>query len=77
MFTILLSGCNINESIDKADENLESNNTFVIVSKELIRYSYYHIVYHKDTNVMYVVSEDGVFELLVDANGQPLIYNKN
>lgn len=36
------------------------------------------VVYHKDTKVMYAVSygsyNQGVFTLLVDAEGKPLIY---
>lgn len=36
------------------------------------------VVYHKDTKVMYVVSDggynEGTFTLLVDADGKPMIY---
>lgn len=38
----------------------------------------YHIVYDKETHVMYAVSNGGrsygVLTLLVDANGKPLLY---
>ena len=38
----------------------------------------YNIVYDKETRVMYVVSDGGrsygVFTVLVDANGKPLLY---
>lgn len=40
----------------------------------------YHIVYDKETHVMYAVSNGGrtygVFTLLVDANGKPLLYGE-
>ena len=40
----------------------------------------YEVVYHKQTKVMYVVSDGvnnkGSFTLLVDANGKPLVYTE-
>ena len=45
--------------------------------------NYWRIVYHKDTKVMYAVSqsgsdynESGVFTLLVDEDGKPMLYKK-
>lgn len=39
---------------------------------------YYRVVYHKETKVMYVMSDGnynrGNFTLLVDENGDPLLY---
>ena len=35
---------------------------------------FYNIVYDKYTKVMYAVSNGGYFTLLVDANGNPLLY---
>lgn len=42
--------------------------------------STYYIVYDKETKVMYAVSDGaytyGIFTLLVDANGNPLLYDE-
>ncbi len=47
---------------------------------ELERFDLYYIVYDKYTKVMYAVSDGaynrGTFTLLVDANGNPLLYNE-
>lgn len=41
---------------------------------------YYKVVYHKQTKVMYVVSDgrynEGNFTLLVNADGKPLVYTE-
>lgn len=46
---------------------------------EIERGNTYRIVYQKETKVMYAVSDqsysEGVFTLLVDENGDPMIYD--
>ena len=41
----------------------------------------YRVVYHKDTKVMYAISEGsynrGTFTLLVDADNKPLLYKED
>ena len=74
LLTILLNGC---DAVDKADANLISNNMFVDVtslSGMVINYFDFHVVYHKDTKVMYAVSRNGEITVLVDANGKPMLY---
>ena len=70
LLAILLSGC---EAIDKADAELASSDMFVTVSHGIVPL-YYDVVYQKNTKVMYVVSKDGEFTLLVNEDGKPLIY---
>ena len=45
---------------------------------EIERGNTYRIVYQKETKVMYAVSDqsygEGVFTLLVDENGDPMLY---
>ena len=49
---------------------------FIQVERDI----HWRIVYHRDTKVMYAVSNtgldkgDGIFTLLVDAEGKPLLY---
>lgn len=66
---ILLCGCSAVET-EKANENQE----FIEVEQDLC----WKIVYHKDTKVMYVVSDGsynhGTFTLLVNADGTPMLY---
>lgn len=70
----LLCSCGatvINESDIKAESNISM---FV----ELERSYYWTVVYHRDTKVMYVVSNDayiqGIFTMLVNADGTPMVY---
>lgn len=69
---ILLTGC------AKVEEKPEAENVsrFAIVEKTAI----WEVVVDKDTHVMYAVSlggyNAGTFTLLVDAEGEPLIYKE-
>lgn len=62
----VLTGCTSSEA--------ETERQFVKIGNE----GAYDICYHKQTKVMYVVSNcfyvQGVFTLLVDAEGKPLLY---
>lgn len=61
-------------SVEKYDKNEPTTSMFVVVETT----SAWQIVYHKETNVMYVVScgsyNYGNFTLLVDENGDPLLW---
>lgn len=67
---MMLSSCNKVENAKKEDDT----SMFVIVETT----TFWEVVYHKDTKVMYVVSTDsynhGTFTLLVDGDGKPMIY---
>lgn len=71
---ILLTGCTKVEGIEKPEA--ENVSRFVIVEKTAI----WEIVVDKDTHVMYAISlggyNAGTFTLLVDAEGEPLIYKE-
>ena len=68
----VLSGCS------KVDNVANSNapSSFVIVEQTSI----WQVVYHKETKVMYVVSlgvyNNGNFELLVNPDGTPMLYEE-
>lgn len=55
----------------------DGTHTFTVVEKA----TYWTIVYHNETKVMYVVSDSshnytrGVFTVLVNADGTPMIYD--
>ena len=69
LFAVALSGCRQY----KTAENVSYNARFVIISKEL----YGCIVYDEKTGVEYWRSEgnaNGTLTLLVDRDGNPLIY---
>lgn len=60
-------------------DNVANNNvpsSFVIVEQTSI----WQVVYHKETKVMYIVSLGGYncgnFELLVNQDGSPMLYEK-
>ena len=52
----------------------ESDASFVIVEKELVNGYFYKIAYHKDTKVMYVLGQYNDFEVMLDADGKPLLW---
>ena len=70
---ILLCGCSITET-ETANETQESVSMFVEVEQAM----WWKVVYHKDTKVMYAVSEGhynhGTFTLLVNEDGTPMLY---
>lgn len=67
---MMLSSC---KSVETAKDE---DNTSMFVTIETT--TFWDVVYHKDTKVMYVVStgsyNHGTFTLLVDADGKPMIY---
>lgn len=57
----------------------EINDRFIAIQypyseKDSMYRRYYSIMYDKETKVMYSVSKDGVFTVLVDENGNPVTY---
>lgn len=68
---VLLTGCG-----DRADSQSYEKDMFVYINPQ--SYNNYHIVYHKDTKVMYAVSAGpyncGNFTLLVNPDGSPMLY---
>ena len=70
---VLLCGCSVAKT-EKANENQENISMFIEVEQA----TYWKIVYHKNTKVMYAVSDgvynQGTFTLLVNADGTPMIY---
>lgn len=67
---MMLSSCSRVETAKKEDD------TSMFVKVETT--TFWDVVYHKDTKVMYVCSTGsynlGTFTLLVDADGKPMIY---
>ena len=67
----LFSGCTGNPTTEK---EVSKNSSFVIVEDGVS----YYVVYHKDTKVMYALSAGGhsfgVFCLLVNPDGTPMIW---
>ena len=68
----ILSGCSKNPTESKVVE--ETPSMFVKVESS----SYWCVVYHRDTKVMYAVSTGyynmGNFTLLVNSDGTPMLY---
>lgn len=74
---IFLSGCGyskVDSVYDAEDESTMRKSMFI----EVEHASYWKVVYHKDTKVMYAVSYGGyaygVFTLLVNPDGTPMLW---
>lgn len=75
LFLILnITGCAPHSDETANTSNEESNASFVIVEKELVNGYFYKIAYHKDTKVMYVLGEHNEFEVMLDPDGKPLLW---
>lgn len=73
---LAVTACIILSSCNKVETAKDKDDTSMFVKVETT--TFWDVVYHKDTKVMYVVSSgiynDGTFTLLVDADGKPMIY---
>ena len=73
MLSLVCIGCS---SAERVTENPpeESTSSFVIVKDDLMYGYYYKIVYHKDTKVMYAVSQENAFEVMLNPDGSPMVW---
>ena len=73
---ILLTSC-VHNNIANI-ENYSTNESMFVLIEHIHQWD---VVYHKETKVMYAVSSDGygqgVFSLLVNRDGKPLLYKGN
>lgn len=75
--SVILTTCCANASPSEEIDESRMDNPFVIIQGE--GYGDYYLVYHKDTKVMYIVSNvykasRGSFELLVNSDGTPMLW---
>ena len=78
LLALILSGCQYNgQDIFIEPDTPATTSMFVEVERE----TYWKIVYHKETKVMYAVSYGayncGNFTMLVDADGKPMLWKGN
>jgi hypothetical protein len=75
-FIVLFSstGCSDNQITVDTEEDYS---LFVVVERELLYGYNYKVVYHKDTKVMYALSNQNVFTVMIDAEGKPLLWEEN
>ena len=70
-------GCSSNiATVEDTKPENDFSSMFVIIESDYL-WSKYNIVYHKETKVMYAVSCNTVFTVMVDADGKPLLYEEN
>jgi hypothetical protein len=70
LLLLIFSGCATGTSTYLDEEDA----SFVIVEKALIMGYAYKIAYHKDTKVMYVLGQYNDFTVMLDAEGNPLLW---
>lgn len=71
IFVVVSLFCKFLAKFKRAEE-AEENSMFEVVEDGDL----YYVVYHKLTNVMYTVSGNGEFAVMVNVKGEPLIYSK-
>lgn len=80
LLLIMLSSasCRSTSEVDTiADYDTNKSSMFIVVETG----QYWHVVYNKYTKVMYTVSDSygkgsGIFTVLVNADGSPMLYNE-
>lgn len=76
LIVMSLVACGLNEM--EYEEELENKPSMFVIVEETMSWK---VVHHKEIKVMYVVSagyyNGGTFTLLVDQNGDPMIYGEN
>ena len=74
MLMLTCVGCSSTLAVSDLEEPEAISSSFVIVEKKLIDGYFYKIVYHKDTKVMYVLGQYNDFEVMLDSDGKPLLW---
>lgn len=72
MLMLTCVGCSNEEALSPATE--DTSLMFVRVEKGYVAGYSYCVVYHTETKVMYAVSYDSKFTVMVDADGNPLLW---
>lgn len=76
MLFISLTGCD-NAKVEEVSKTATSKSSMFVRVEQV---DGWRIVYHKETKVMYAVSDGynnkGTFTLLVDKNGKPMLYKE-
>lgn len=70
---IIFAGCTSCTSSPELEERQNSSNNYFITIQDCTGYD---IVYDPNTKVMYNKSYKGVVTMLVNVDGNPLLYNK-
>ena len=71
VFVVVSLFCKVFVKFRSAEE-AEANSMFEVVEDGDL----YYVVYHRLTNFMYTVSDNGEFTVMVNVKGEPLIYSK-
>lgn len=71
IFILIL--CMILTTVTGCSDDMVSKDSVFVPIKENI---YSKLVYHSKTKVMYVVSKDGIYSVLVNPDGSPMLYTK-
>lgn len=75
---LVFTGCNNHKTTISVQEQNNTNTSMFIIIETVD--GLYTVVYHKDTKVMYTISDGlynhGTFTLLVNPDGSPMIYEE-
>ena len=70
-----------NQTVMKQEDIDSNSNSITSMFVEVEHCALWKVVYHRDTKVMYAVSDGdynhGTFTLLVNADGSPMVYGGN
>ena len=75
MMLLTCVGCTGMETVQETQQQTNNKSMFVLIEGNVL-WNRYNIVYHKETKVMYAVSHDTVFTVMLDADGKPLLWEE-
>ena len=74
VMVLALAGCGTSSVEQEGADTGSNTSMFVEVESD----TYWYVAYHRDTKVMYTVSDGvysrGIFTVLVDADGKPMLW---
>lgn len=62
------------EKVQETQQQQTSNKSMFVLVESNYLWNKYNIVYHKETKVMYAVSCNTQFTVMLDADGKPLLW---
>lgn len=74
MLMLTCVGCGSSASVSR-QENAEGQESMFVMVEEVMFHGYwYSVCYHKETKVMYTISQYNEFTIMLSADGKPLLW---
>lgn len=76
LLLFIFAGCSDMSTLEEETPKDDSS-MFVVIEHNMHNGYHYSVVYHKETKVMYALNSYNHFTVMVDAEGNPLLYSED